>query len=305
MEATLEIVYSIIWELKTHEIIENTVIMTRLKERMVARQIYNQSVCNCHEDSDLVRILDLVEMTYSAPDGVQRNYYWQNLQEALSEFLDEFLPHMEEEENTFQPLLNEYFNYEELKQIQETVLSQHQEWQDKVTSEKSLKRFKRDSECSDVSAAVDSSPDVNDCFERLPEEIIYQVFTFLDDPRDLLRAGGVCSRWSKVSKSPQFWRSLPLSSWQQGHWQWSPGDTELLIEQNDILSENVTNFYDDCQEHLKTVGKSSSSSVHFETIRVFFEGPSVRKLSFAGSKLLTNVSLRQILKVSIINFRYW
>ena len=111
----MEIIYSTIWELKTHEIIENTVIMSRLKERMVDRKSYNQSVCNCHEDSDLVRILDLVEMTYSAPDGVQRNYYWQNLQEALYMFLDDFLPHMEEEENTFQPLLNEFFNYEELK----------------------------------------------------------------------------------------------------------------------------------------------------------------------------------------------
>ena len=49
MEATLEIIYSTIWELKTHEIIENTVIMTKLKERMVQRQIYNRSVCNCHE----------------------------------------------------------------------------------------------------------------------------------------------------------------------------------------------------------------------------------------------------------------
>ena len=212
MEATLEIIYSTIWELKTHEIIENTVIMTRLKERMVARKSYNQSVCNCHEDSDLVRILDLVEMTYSAPDGVQRNYYWQNLQEALYMFLDDFLPHMEEEENTFQPLLNEFFNYEELKQIQEIVLTQHQEWQDKVTSEKSLKRFKRDSECSDVAL---ESASLHECFDKLPEEIIYQVFSFLDDPRDLLRAGQVCSRWSKVSRSPQFWRVLPLSSWQQ------------------------------------------------------------------------------------------
>ena len=266
-------------------------------------------MCNCHEDSGLVRILDLVEMTYSAQDGVQRNFYWQNLQEALYEFLDDFLPHMEEEENTFQPLLNEFFNYEELKQIQETVLSQHQEWQDKVTSEKSLKRFKRDSECSDVSAAdvVESSPEVNDCFERLPEEIVYQVFSFLDDPRDLLRAGGVCSRWWKVSRSPQFWRSLLLSSWQQGYWHWRPSDTEQLIEQNDILSENLTNFYDDCQEHLKTIGKSlyfKCRSVHFETKSGFFEGPNVRKLSFAGSKLLTNVNLRQILKVSIINVRY-
>ena len=134
-----------------------------------------------------------------------------------------------------------------------------------VTSEKSVKRFKRDSECSDVSAdVVESSPEVNDCFERLPEEIIYQVFSFLDDPRDLLRAAGVCARWWKVSRSPQFWRSLPLSSWQQGLWHWRPSDTEQLIEQNnDILSENLTNFYDDCQEHLKTIGKSSSSSVTF------------------------------------------
>ena len=154
------------------------------------------------------------------------------------------------------------------------------------------------------SDVIESSPEVNDCFEKLPEEIIYQVFSFLVDPRDLLRAGGVCSRWWKVSRSPQFWRSLPLSSWQQGLWHWRPFDTELLIEQNsDILSENLTNFYDDCQEHLRTIGKSSSSSVHFETKSGFFEGPNVRKLSFAGSKLLTNVSLRQILKVSIINVR--
>jgi len=31
--------------------------------------------------------------------------------------MDEFLPHMEEEENTFQPLLCKYFNFEELKLI--------------------------------------------------------------------------------------------------------------------------------------------------------------------------------------------
>ena len=36
---------------------------------------------------------------------------------AVYEFMEEFLPHMEEEENTFQPLLCKYFNYEELKLI--------------------------------------------------------------------------------------------------------------------------------------------------------------------------------------------
>lgn len=59
---------------------------------------------------------------------------------------------------------------------------------------------------------------------------------------------------------------------------------------------------------VKNISKLSVSplvQVYILKLRGFFEGPSVRKLSFAGSKLLTNVSLRQILKVSIINFRYW
>ena len=86
LETTLQLVYSIIWELKTHEIIENTVIMQvdlrnhllseledsywifrvsfseekllqKLRERMHSRQVFNQSVCNCHEDSELVSTL--------------------------------------------------------------------------------------------------------------------------------------------------------------------------------------------------------------------------------------------------------
>ena len=31
--------------------------MQKLRERMHSRQVYNQSVCNCHEDSELVRIV--------------------------------------------------------------------------------------------------------------------------------------------------------------------------------------------------------------------------------------------------------
>ena len=29
--------------------------LQKLRERMHSRQVYNQSVCNCHEDSELVR----------------------------------------------------------------------------------------------------------------------------------------------------------------------------------------------------------------------------------------------------------
>ena len=31
--------------------------LQKLRERMHSRQVYNQSVCNCHEDSELVRMI--------------------------------------------------------------------------------------------------------------------------------------------------------------------------------------------------------------------------------------------------------
>jgi len=107
LETTLQLVYSIIWELKTHEIIENTVIMQKLRERMHSRQVYNQSVCNCHEDSELLSIIDLVESIYSSLDKTSRTFYWQRLQGEIYQFLEDFDQHMEEEESIFQPLLNQ------------------------------------------------------------------------------------------------------------------------------------------------------------------------------------------------------
>ena len=44
------------------------------------------------------------------------------IQNAISEFLEEFLPHMEEEENTFLPLLCKYFDYDELKEIKVSIV---------------------------------------------------------------------------------------------------------------------------------------------------------------------------------------
>jgi len=284
LENILENIYSTVWELKTHEIIENTEIMHKLKERMHSRQIYNRSVCNCHEDSDLIRIIDLVEMVYSSSDGTERNFYWQNLQEALYEFLDDFLPHMEEEENTFQPLLNEYFNYDELKQIQETVILQHEECKEKIRIEKSLKRFKRDSESGEVTEA-DTNEFEFGGFNKLPEETIYQIFTYFDDPRDLASSSQVCRRWNKVSKSSQFWRSLPLSQWERKIWKWTSDELLELIEKDyikdiDLDISNEPLIYDIILDQLNATGSS------------------VKRLSVSGSKTLTNISLRDILKVS-------
>ena len=119
-------------------------------------------------------------MVYSSSTEKERNFYWHNLQEALYDFLDDFLPHMEEEENTFQPLLNQYFNYEELKEIQETVINKHEEWTEKLNSgEKSLKRFKRDSESLEAEVKEQSASDL---INQLPDEILQQIFRQSEDP---------------------------------------------------------------------------------------------------------------------------
>ena len=257
MENVLETMYAIIWELKTHEMIENTIIMKKLRERLLARQIHNQSVCNCHEDTDLLNIIDLVESVYSSTSDTERNFYWHKLQESLYEFLEDFVPHMEEEENTFQPLLNQYFDYEELRQLKETVITQHEEWKEKLSSEKSLKRFKRDSESLDCQVEVKKRKEES-LSEDLPEELLLNIFGFLSDPRDLARAGQVCRRWRQGSRSSQFWRLLPLSQWQRNIWTWHPRDLFENIQEDRkhpvrALEEDGS-FYESFLQLLEEIG---------------------------------------------------
>ena len=249
--------YTIIWELKTHEMIENTVIMKKLRERLLARQIHNQSVCNCHEDSELLNIIDLVESVYSSINDTERNFYWHKLQESLYEFLDDFVPHMEEEENTFQPLLNQYFDYEELRQLKETVITKHEEWQEKLSSEKSLKRFKRDSESLDCQVEVKKRKEES-LSANLPDELLVKIFGFLSDPRDLARASQVSRRWRQVSRSAQFWRNLPLSQWQRNIWTWDSRDLFENIQEDSKHPERDLEedspFYENILKLLEEIG---------------------------------------------------
>jgi len=115
--------------------------MDKLRERMNAKQIHNQLVCNCHDDSDTLMIIDLVVNLYSSLDSATRTFTWHLLQEKIYSFLDEFLSHMDEEENIFQPLLMTYFEDEELMMIKEQVLQQHETWRDQMNEEYSLKEF--------------------------------------------------------------------------------------------------------------------------------------------------------------------
>jgi F-box/leucine-rich repeat protein 5 len=186
------------WELKTHEIIENTEILQRLKERMHSHQVdsgvwlahishgnslqvYNKLVCNCHEDSELLSIIDLVESIYSALDSTSRTFYWQRLQAEIYPFMEDFDHHMREEESVFQPLLNQYFNYDELVQIQTNVTAQHSERKEWVEAEKSLKKLKRGRPEEEEDVRVAEVP-VKSCREASPAESLPRWHTPLPPP---------------------------------------------------------------------------------------------------------------------------
>jgi len=142
-EDLLQAVYEAMWELKSHEYIENHFIMDRLKERLQAKRVYNQLVCNCHEDSKLLYVISQVERVYTAPSEAERQREGHLLQDAIRIFLDEFVAHMDEEEKIFTPLLTENFETKELADMSEMVMKQHSLFRAKVKSEKSLKAVKR------------------------------------------------------------------------------------------------------------------------------------------------------------------
>ena len=126
-------------------------------------QVYNELVCNCHEDSKLLDVIALVEKVYQAQTQRDRVKYGRRLQKSIRSFMDEFLEHMAEgkfldkatkmpfisnifvfaEESVFQPLLDENFDSNELKQMKEVVERQHSMFREKVKTEKSLKALKR------------------------------------------------------------------------------------------------------------------------------------------------------------------
>ncbi|KAL5013391.1 hypothetical protein ScPMuIL_007661 [Solemya velum] len=98
-------------EFKAHEQIENKYIMTKLKAKLRKLSIQNTAVCNCHSDNRLSEILSLLRDGYRTAEetaGDRVNFGLQ-LQRTLEDFTEKFLPHMEEEEEVFQPLLIKYF----------------------------------------------------------------------------------------------------------------------------------------------------------------------------------------------------
>lgn len=101
-----------------------------LLHSLQALSINNSAVCNCHSDNRLAEMLELVHNGYrcSRKTDLERLNFAAQLRNALEDFTGKFIPHMQEEEEVFQPLLMKYFSVDELRQMKNVVLSRHRLW---------------------------------------------------------------------------------------------------------------------------------------------------------------------------------
>lgn len=86
-------------EFKHHEEIENQYIMAKLKTRVTKSELL-ELLSNIHSDTHVKDILMLLKeaVRHDPRDTFRRSIFKLELQKAVREFIDDFLPHMKEEE---------------------------------------------------------------------------------------------------------------------------------------------------------------------------------------------------------------
>uniref|UniRef100_A0A8D0H9K8 F-box/LRR-repeat protein 5 n=1 Tax=Sphenodon punctatus TaxID=8508 RepID=A0A8D0H9K8_SPHPU len=228
--ALLQSLYATFKEFKMHEQIENEYIIGLLQQR-------SQTVFNVHSDNKLSEMLSLFEkgLKNVKNEHEQLNYAKQ-LKERLEAFTRDFLPHMKEEEEVFQPMLMEYFTYEELKDIKKKVIAQHCSQKETAELLKGLSLLNQAEELQKVfKYSVDEKADQETevtgqttNITHLPPEVMLTIFSYLD-PQELCRCSQVSTKWSQLAKTGFLWKHLYPVRWARGDWYSGPAsdlDTE-------------------------------------------------------------------------------
>ncbi|XP_078596992.1 F-box/LRR-repeat protein 5-like isoform X2 [Branchiostoma floridae x Branchiostoma japonicum] len=208
-------------EFKIHEQIENDCIMNKLQRRLEALSIQNEQVCEVHSHNQLSEMLELVSQGYrlvQKGEG-EMTTYGKELRVALENFTQRFLPHMKEEEEVFQPLLMEYFSYEELKDIKSLVIKRHCLSKSKYEAESKENKEKSDEDNKSVKCREEAQQQQEEVspIQTLPSEILLRVMSYLS-PRDLCRCAQVCRSWSDLARDGHLWQVMHPARWAQGDW---------------------------------------------------------------------------------------
>ncbi|PIO25627.1 hypothetical protein AB205_0052680 [Aquarana catesbeiana] len=215
--ALLQSLYETFKEFKMHEQIENECIIGLLQQR-------SRTVYNVHSDNKLSEMLVLFERGLkNIKDEYEQLNYAQQLKERLEAFTSDFIPHMKEEEEVFQPMLMEYFTYDELKDIKKMVIAQHCSqkdpsellrglslWNEAEELQKVLK-YSVDEKAEEEITAKPSTVSIS----HLPPEVMLNIFSYLN-PQELCRCSQVNSKWAQLAKTGSLWKHLYPVLWARG-----------------------------------------------------------------------------------------
>nr|KAF6431216.1 F-box and leucine rich repeat protein 5 [Rousettus aegyptiacus] len=236
--ALLQSLYATFKEFKMHEQIENEYIIGLLQQR--SRTIYN-----VHSDNKLSEMLSLFEKGLkNVKNEYEQLNYAKQLKERLEAFTRDFLPHMKEEEEVFQPMLMEYFTYEELKDIKKKVIAQHCSQKDTAELLRGLNLWNQAEERQkffkySVDEKSDKETDVSEQstgITHLPPEVMLSIFSYLN-PQELCRCSQVSTKWSQLAKTGSLWKHLYPVHWARGDWYSGPA-TDLDTEPDEEWVQN-------------------------------------------------------------------
>ncbi|XP_062251429.1 F-box/LRR-repeat protein 5 [Platichthys flesus] len=300
-------------EFKMHEQIENEYIINLLQQRCC-------TVYNVHSDNKLSEMLTLFEKgLHNVKSEYEQLNYVQQLKERLEAFTQDFLPHMKEEEEVFQPMLMEYFTYEELKDIKKQVIAQHCNQHQWDCAAEVLKGFTLWSQAEELQKAfkyadhektdyeLEKKKDSSTHISQLPTEIMLRLFHYLG-PQDLCRCSQVCSSWSELAKTGSLWRHLYPVRWARGELYQEPDDEWVKSRQNE--GRAYQEYDEDADVDESDVSDHSVGSLAINNARrekkllngiiqnlLPAVGPSVKSIVLAYSSTVSSKMVRQILSL--------
>jgi len=327
LEALLPKLQKTFIEFNIHEDIENRFIMDCLKQRLKLLNLSSKAICSCHRDSRLNGILKLLNEGYTCTSRTvsERVDFGFQLQKAVFEFTEKFIPHMEEEEEVFQPLLMKYFEYDELKKLKALVIEQHELWKKKLQVEKANAEnmltilsslasgvadyYTPDDDPEEFQEALQKvvdftchslvqekktrKPTATD-FNHLPGEMITSIFSYLN-VLDRTRCARVCKLWNVVVFSPLLWKEIYPTNWAKGFYDFGYQDPYNFVE----LEWSKLTYDDDYDDSESGPSPEAEKEIQFYEDFVRYGlpriGDGVQKLVVAGGLNLSSQTFRSML----------
>ncbi|KAH9363799.1 hypothetical protein HPB48_005060 [Haemaphysalis longicornis] len=290
LESLLHELYQTFSEFRCHEQIENQLIMTKLKKKLKVTQhsrFMTRRSATATATTGCQDMLALVRDGYSCTNKseTERLNYGLRLQHALVEFTEKFLPHMKEEEEVFQPMLIQYFGYEELKLLKEKVIREHTKWQEQCSLEKCYVELENIDQKAD-SAEGDEAED-SPSWADLPEEILLDIFSHLN-ARDLSVSGAVCRSWLVRGDT------AVANSYHEDRLRKGSADEDADFDESGGSSSDEDSASASNADSLESEAAVLNSLVKHLLPVV---GAGVRKIVLSTSRALTSRLLRSILKL--------